>query len=57
MRGLGIAGNLMKVAEPVLRARGANLITHLFCVCYDTQPLFSKRGYTLIEHSYLKELK
>lgn len=56
MRGLGIAGNLMKTAEPILRARGVNFITHLFCVCYDAPPLFPKHGYTLIEHSFLKEL-
>jgi GNAT superfamily N-acetyltransferase len=57
MRGLGIAGNLMRVAEPILRARGVKFITHMFCTCYDAQPLFPKHGYTLIEQAYLKELK
>jgi GNAT superfamily N-acetyltransferase len=55
-RGLGVAANLMKTAEPILRERGANLITHQFCVCYDTEPLFPKQGYALIEQSYAKEL-
>jgi GNAT superfamily N-acetyltransferase len=57
MRGLGIAANLMKVAEPILRERGVSFITHMFCVCYDTQPLFPKLGYALIEQAYLKELR
>jgi predicted N-acetyltransferase YhbS len=56
MRGLGIAGNLMQVAEPILRERGVNLITHSFCVCYDEQPLFPKFGYALTEQAYMKEL-
>jgi GNAT superfamily N-acetyltransferase len=57
MRGLGIAANLMQVAEPILRARGVKFITHMFCTCYDAQPLFPKHGYQLIEQAYLKELK
>ena len=56
MRGMGLAGRMMQVAEPILRARGVKLVTHLFCVCYNAEPLFPKLGYTLIEQSYLKEL-
>jgi GNAT superfamily N-acetyltransferase len=56
-RGLGVAANLMKTAEPVLRERGVDIVTHSFCVCYDTQPLFPKRGYALMEQLYMKELK
>lgn len=56
-RGKGIARAMMKVAEPILKERGAKFITHQFRTCYDTEPLFPRLGYRLIEQSYLKELK
>jgi hypothetical protein len=47
---------MMEFAEPILKKRGANYVTHQFRTCYDTEPLFPKLGYRLIEHGYLKEL-
>lgn len=55
-RGQGIARALMAHAEPVLRNRGVQYITHQFRTCYDTEPLFPKLGYKLFEQGYLKEL-
>ena len=55
-RGNGVAQQLMREAEPVLRDRGARFITHQFRTVYDVEPLFPKLGYRLLEHGYVKEI-
>ena len=56
MRGKGIARAMLEYAEPMLRDRGVRIITHMFRTIYDTEPLFTKIGYTLAEQGYMKEL-
>ena len=55
-RGKGVATTLMREAERVLKDNGVHFITHQFRTCYDTEPLFPKLGYRLIEQGYLKEI-
>lgn len=55
-RGQGIATKLMAFAEPVLKERGATLITHMSRSCYDVEPLFPKLGFKPLEQAYIKEL-
>jgi GNAT superfamily N-acetyltransferase len=55
-RNNGIATELIERAEPVLRNRGVQYVTHQFRTCYDVKPLFPKLGYKLIEQGYMKEI-
>jgi GNAT superfamily N-acetyltransferase len=56
-RNKGIGRALVENAEPLLRSRGAQFVTHQFRTCYEEEePLFPKLGYKLIEQGYLKEL-
>jgi GNAT superfamily N-acetyltransferase len=56
-RGRGIARKMVEAAEPILKERGAAIVTHQFRVCYDVKPLFPKLGFQLIEQGYMKELR
>lgn len=55
-RGKGIGRKLVEFAMAECKRRGANRIVNHYRVCYDTEPLFPKLGFKLIEHVYMKEL-
>lgn len=56
-RGNGVGAQLMEYAEPLLRNRGVQLVTHQFRTCYKVEPLFIKQGYKLFEQTYMKEIR
>jgi GNAT superfamily N-acetyltransferase len=51
-----IARHLMAVAEKRMRDAGVHYISHQFRTDYETEPLFGKLGYDLIEQCYRKRI-
>jgi predicted N-acetyltransferase YhbS len=56
-RGRGVGKTLVEAAEVYFRTTDrAEAIIHAFRVIYDTEPLFPKLGFQLIEKQYIKVL-
>lgn len=55
-RGKGIATQLLKAAEPLVKQYHAKYISHGFRTVYKTEPIFPKLGYRLAELQFVKEL-
>lgn len=55
-RGAGIGRGLFTEAEAILKDVGVVMITNNYRVCYNTQPLFEKLGFTVMEHVYMKKV-
>lgn len=55
-RNAGIGNALCDFAEPLLRARGVDIIVHHSRTTYKVVPMFIDRGYTVIEQVYMKKV-
>jgi GNAT superfamily N-acetyltransferase len=55
-RGKGIATQLLKAAEQLLRMYNVKYISHGYRSVYNTEPIFTKHGYKLAELQFVKEL-
>lgn len=55
-RGKGVGTKLVKAAEPLLQLYNVDCIVHGYRTVYDTEPLFPKLGFKLIEQIYVKVL-
>jgi GNAT superfamily N-acetyltransferase len=56
LRKNGIGQKLIDFSLDMLRILGAKFVTHRYRTCYNTEPIFPKLGFRLIEHVYLKDL-
>jgi GNAT superfamily N-acetyltransferase len=55
-RSKGIASQLLKAAEPLLKMHHVKYISHGYRTVYNKEPIFSKHGYKLAEYQFVKEL-
>ena len=55
-RGKGIAGRLLKAAEPLLKMYDVKMIIHGYRTLYKTKPIFKAHGYELTELQYMKAI-
>jgi len=55
-RGRGLGRKLVEFAMPWLKTHGCTHIAHSFRMIYNTEPLFPKLGFKLIEQLYMREL-
>ena len=53
-RGKGIGSKLVKAAESFLKLYNVKRIVHGYRTVYETEPLFPKLGFKLIEQLYVK---
>lgn len=56
LRGNQIGRSLIDFSTDYLRRLGVSFVTHRYRTCYNTEPIFPKLGFRLIEHVYMKDL-
>lgn len=55
-RGQGIGKTLVKSSMLLLKERGVRYTAHGYRALYNTEPLFTRLGFMVMDHTYVKEL-